>query len=238
MDAYLCSLGQKSLLIFREPVKKETRNKETQSGAKICSIQVDVQPKCFCGLSWIGRCLFSSRPHQTIKTYSRPFGDKKNLDRSWFNPKYFIKSTFKNGGGGQNSSEVVCMLLIQCPQIQIPALPRFILLLSLWTVENSNPSSAYASDFVNAVSGKGLSWVPQKTCNLGSVLDAMGRASACGANSLIEHKVVEKKWSQSWWNCMIYWLQVEKSQFLALPSMRTVWESKKKLKNNSKGLCQ
>ena len=32
----------------------------------------------------------------------------------------------------------------------------FYLLLSLWTVERLNPSSAYARDFANAVSGKVL----------------------------------------------------------------------------------
>ena len=32
----------------------------------------------------------------------------------------------------------------------------FSLLFSLWTVERSNPSSAYARDFANAASGKGL----------------------------------------------------------------------------------
>ena len=35
----------------------------------------------------------------------------------------------------------------------------FSLLLSLWTEEISNPSSAYATDFTAAVSGKGLSLV-------------------------------------------------------------------------------
>ena len=48
------------------------------------------------------------------------------------------------------------------------------ILLSSWTEERLNPFSAYARDFSNAVNGKGLSYVPQKTirppqirCNYG-----------------------------------------------------------------------
>ena len=43
-------------------------------------------------------------------------------------------------------------------------------LLSQWTVEKLNPSSANASDFANAVSGKGLSFVKKA---LSDLYDAM-----------------------------------------------------------------
>ena len=54
--------------------------------------------------------------------------------------------------GESLSTEVAFTLITQRPEVQIPALQ-----LSSWIVERSNPSRADASDFANALSGKGLS---------------------------------------------------------------------------------
>ena len=62
------------------------------------------------------------------------------------------------GGGGHRGSILACS---PTDSGSNPSSAK-ILLLSLWTVEISHPSSAYARDFVNAFSGRGLSEVLQK----------------------------------------------------------------------------
>ena len=62
---------------------------------------------------------------------------------------------------GLHNPEVAFALLIQRLQVQIPALPKFFLLLSLQTVERLYPLIASARDFANAVNVKG--YVLQKS---------------------------------------------------------------------------